>query len=71
MFQVLVADDTVIMNRHFMPPLLYTLQEHPQSLVTPHADSLMPMRIYTMYDDKKIHPDAQIWQETTFGRSFN
>lgn len=66
-FQVLVADDTVIMNRYFAPSLLYTLQENPNSIITPHKDLFMSMRIYTMYADKKMHPDSQIWQETTFG----
>ncbi|KAF6025027.1 hypothetical protein EB796_016644 [Bugula neritina] len=66
--QVLVIDDTYIVNRNFIAPLISTVESHPQTLVVPHIDSLLPVRIYSQYGDKKLHPDSQIWQEGAISR---
>lgn len=57
----------MIVNRGFLPPLLKMLEDNPYSLITPHVDSLLPARIYVEYEDKQLHPDSLIWQETVVG----
>ncbi|XP_067949007.1 uncharacterized protein [Watersipora subatra] len=65
--QVFLVDDTFIVNRGFIQPLLSLLENHPKTLIVPHIDSLLPARIYIPYDDKQLHPDSLVWQETSVG----
>lgn len=68
LFQVFVVDDTVLVNRGFIRPLLSTLEGNPTSVIYSHTDSMLPARIYAYSEDKKVHADEQIWQETSLGK---